>query len=167
MRGVVTVTFDSSQFPRNVRRELREALRARRVPPKFLYESAAQARKWLALHEAHSPARTDVGTQDAYERAFAAVAKDEKDGVVVVGLGSGGGQKEAALLRLLAARARAAGCVVCDVSAPLALTAMTACEEAGVACRPVVCDLTTVADLAGIIDGLASKGARRIFTFLG
>jgi hypothetical protein len=49
----------SQEFPDQVRRDLLESLRARAINHKFHYDSARQTVKWLALHEAYSPTRTD------------------------------------------------------------------------------------------------------------
>ena len=50
----------ASQFPENVRRDLLESLRTRRVNHKFHYDSVKQTQKWLALHQAYSPTRNDA-----------------------------------------------------------------------------------------------------------
>src|SRR5580692_3187747 len=93
------VTIHSSQFPENVRRDLLASLRERRINPKFHYDSLKQTLKWLALHEAHSPARTDRNVLGIYDHAFAATAKAiSSKRLHVIGLGCGGGQKDARLL---------------------------------------------------------------------
>jgi hypothetical protein len=73
--ALADVTIHSSQFPENIRRELLDGLRAHRVNPKFHYDSHKQAQKWLALHEAFSPSRTDPGCLAIYDSAFAAAAE--------------------------------------------------------------------------------------------
>src|SRR5665213_840514 len=94
-----TVMIDASQFPENVRNDLLESLRRRRIQPKFHYESYKQAQMWLALHEAFSPARRDPDCLAVYDRAFEAAADLVTEaGACVVGLGCGGGQKDARLL---------------------------------------------------------------------
>ena len=60
--------FIASQFPENVRRDLLASLRTRRVNHKFHYDSVKQTQKWLALHQAYSPTRTDVDCLAVYER---------------------------------------------------------------------------------------------------
>src|SRR5580704_7159652 len=94
-----TVTVHSSQFPENVQRDLLHSLRTRSVNHKFHYDTYKQSQKWLALHEAHSPARTDPACAAIYDLAFAAVAaRIVVPGVRVIGLGCGGGQKDVRLL---------------------------------------------------------------------
>jgi L-histidine N-alpha-methyltransferase len=106
MSSLARVVIHSSQFPETVRRELLESLRTRRVNHKFLYDGVKQTQKWLALHEAHSPARTDPGCLEIYDQGFrAAAARIETPRVHLIGLGCGGGQKDVRLLELL----RAAG----------------------------------------------------------
>src|ERR1051325_5021446 len=74
MRPMVQVTIHSSQFPENVQRALLTSLRTRRINHKFLYDGVKKTQKWLALHEAYSPARSDTDCVKVYERAFAAAA---------------------------------------------------------------------------------------------
>ncbi len=57
--STANVTIHASQFPERVRSDLLASLRRRAINPKFHYDSLKQTLKWLALHEAHSPARTD------------------------------------------------------------------------------------------------------------
>ena len=61
MSSLVRVAIHASQFPENVRRDLLESLRTRRVNHKFHYDSVKQTQQWLALHQAFSPSRTDAG----------------------------------------------------------------------------------------------------------
>src|ERR1041384_6155918 len=96
------VFIDRSEFPENVRRDLLESLRTRAINHKFHYESYKQAAKWLALPEAYSPARNDPNCQRIYNEAFAgATAAVNSKCIQLIGLGCGGGQKEARLLELL------------------------------------------------------------------
>jgi hypothetical protein len=60
MSAVANVTIHSSQFPENVRRDLLESLRTRRVNHKFHFDSVKQTQKWLALHQQFSPSRNDA-----------------------------------------------------------------------------------------------------------
>jgi L-histidine Nalpha-methyltransferase len=163
-----SVFIDQSQFPESVRRDLLESLRSRTINHKFHYESHKQAAKWLALHEAHSPARTDASCLGIYEAAFAATARAlGSHDVQVVGLGCGGGQKEARLLSALAASGAKRSFIASDISVPLVLTARTAalpCVE-GAACRCVACDLGTIADPNAAFP--REGAARRVVTFFG
>lgn len=170
MATAVNVTVHESVFPENVVRELRQSLRDRVIPPKFHYVSYKQAQKWLAVHEAHSPARTDPACLAIYEASFAAVAKALSTGAArVVGLGCGGGQKEAQLLRALAGQGRELSYTPCDVSLPLVLTASEAATAVvpGLECGPLVCDLTHADDLMDVLNSLGSTSVPRIFTFFG
>jgi L-histidine Nalpha-methyltransferase len=141
------VLVDPSQFPEAVQEDLVASLRARQINHKFHYVSYDQAEKWLALHEAYSPARKDPDCKAIYEKAFAAAAKLTLTGVV--GLGCGGGQKDARLLAKLARRK--VNYTPVDVSLPLVLTARRAALELVPEdrIRPgVVCDLATATELA-------------------
>jgi len=168
-----TVTVDESQFPEAVQRDLLECWRRREVLPKFHYETYRQARHWLALHEAHSPARRDPECAAIYDRAFAATGNMLTEaGARVVGLGCGGGQKDARLIQILASHKAPLSYLPCDASMPLVLTAQHAVEAVlpGICCDPLVCDLGRCEDLAQSIDRVAGQTGlpgRRIFTFFG
>src|SRR6266700_788177 len=102
MSSVASVNIHPSQFPESVRRDLLASLRTRRVNHKFHYDSVKQTQKWLALHEAHSPARHDKNLLATYDEAFIATIKKIKSkSVHVIGLGCGGGQKDVQLLKQL------------------------------------------------------------------
>src|SRR5208282_1724768 len=114
MSATLSVTVHASQFPGAVQRGLLEGLRSRRIPPKYLYETRQQARKWLALHEAFSPARTDPEAAAIYDQCFMAAAElIGRRPARLIGLGCGGGQKEARLLGLLAAQGKALSYTPC------------------------------------------------------
>src|SRR5262249_35074171 len=117
MPSVANVIIHSSQFPENVRRDLLESIRNRRVNHKFHYDSIKQTGKWLVLHQAYSPSRTDADCEATYARAFAATARLVKaPRVHLIGLGCGGGQKDTRLLKRLKQRGRKIFYTPCDVS---------------------------------------------------
>jgi len=167
--SLASVTIHSSQFPDNIRRELLRCLRARQVNPKFHYDSHKQAQKWLALHEAYSPSRTDPACLAIYDNAFATAARRFPAAVQVIGLGCGGGQKDARLLRLLAAQGKEVSYRPCDVSLALALTARQAAREAveNLPCHPLVCDLALADDLPNVFGPPGGARPARLITFFG
>jgi L-histidine Nalpha-methyltransferase len=161
---VIHVAIHPSQFPERVRADLIDSLRRREISHKFHYDSYRQAQKWLAVHEAHSPARTDSNTHQIYGDAFKHVA-DGLSGasVQVIGLGCGGGQKDVALLQKLS------GCqtiyTAVDVSLPLVITARERAKAHATQTRGLVCDLEIAGD---IMDELCECGvSQRVFTFFG
>src|SRR5437773_9680762 len=102
MSSLVNVAIHASQFPENVRRDLLESLRTRQVNHKFHYDSFKQTQRWIALHQAYSPSRTDADCAATYDRSFAAVtAMIRPSRAHLIGLGCGGGQKDSRLLKLL------------------------------------------------------------------
>jgi uncharacterized SAM-dependent methyltransferase len=168
--ATLDVTVHSSQFPESHRHALLDGLRARRIAPKFHYQSYKQAQLWLALHRACSPAWLDPDCAAVYDRSFAAAADSMPEGRAgLIGLGCGGGYKEARMLRLLAAPGRELSYVPCDVSLALVLEsvrqALNACP--GLPCHPLLCDLALAGDLPGILDKLDDTPGRRIITFFG
>ncbi|MGD1083197.1 MAG: L-histidine N(alpha)-methyltransferase [Verrucomicrobiota bacterium] len=166
-----TITVHSSQFPENVRRDLIHSLHARSVNPKFHYDTYKQSQKWLALHEAHSPSRTDPACAAIYDLAFAATAERiPAPRVRVIALGCGGGQKEARLLGLLAGRGKELSHTPCDASLALLLTARQAVREAAagdIPSYPILCDLATAGDLPLVFGPSADAGVTRLITFFG
>ncbi len=170
MSSVASVTIHSSQFPENVRRDLLTSLRSRQINHKFHYDSVKQTQKWLALHQAFSPSRTDADCAATYDFSFAAAAKHiTAPSVHLIGLGCGGGQKDTRLLQLLRQSGRQIAYTPSDVSAAMVLTARTAALAALPAadCHPLVCDLAAAADLLGILDRQISPAAARLITFFG
>jgi L-histidine N-alpha-methyltransferase len=166
------VVIDASQFPDAVRHDLHESLRARKVNHKFHYDSYKQTQKWLALHQAYSPARTDPHCGEVYEKSFAAVAQGLGPGQVhLVGLGCGSGQKDVTLLGQLRGSGRAATYIACDVSVAMVLVARQSALEivSEADCSPVVCDLATAQDLNALLLHGAAPAAPgpRLFTFFG
>jgi L-histidine Nalpha-methyltransferase len=152
--ATANVTIHSSQFPDPVRRDLLASLRDRRVNHKFHYDSIKQTVKWLALHEAHSPARTDQNCLDTYDLAFDETAARIKSKTIhVIGLGCGGGQKDARLLQLLKKRGRKISYTPSDVSPAMALVAREAALKVlpEKNCFPFVCDLATARDLPALL----------------
>jgi len=168
--SAVNVIIHSSQFPDNVRRDLLVSLRARRVNHKFLYDSLKQTRKWLALHEAHSPARTDPDCLATYDRAFVeTVEKISASQIHLVGLGCGGGQKDVRLLELLKAGGREIFYTPSDVSVAMVLVARQAALKTlpEKNCFPFVCDLATAEDLSVFFASSLPPCASCLVTFFG
>jgi L-histidine N-alpha-methyltransferase len=170
MSSTANVTIHQSQFPENVRGDLLESLRTRKVNHKFHYDSVKQTQKWLALHQQFSPSRNDADCAATYDRAFTeAVSRIEADGVHVIGLGCGGGQKDARLLKLLCDRSADVSYTPCDVSTAMVLTA----RQTALAvlpeqkCFPFVCDLATANDLPDVLATRHPPLAIRLITFFG
>ena len=162
------VFIDRSQFPENVRRDLLDSLRARALNHKFHYESHKQAAKWLALHEAYSPARRDESCLNIYDKAFAGAASAlVASSIHLVGLGCGGGQKEARLLELLGSPQRQFTYTASDVSLPLVLVAREAAQKSVPLEKShgLVCDLATTTELAAALDALNASDQRLVTLF--
>lgn len=179
-----TINIHHSQYPENIQRDLVDSLRSRKVNHKFHYESVKQAAKWLALHEAFSPARSDSTCADAYENAFKTVdlltrADTGRPPIQLIGLGCGGGQKEAALIHLLkdTDSSTELNYHPVDVSVPLVLSATNAASSFlnRSTMQPFVCDLEKADELAEYFSGKCDTGPAvgervstiRIVTFFG
>ena len=161
-----SVTIHSSQFPESVRRDLMASLKRRQINHKFHYDSLKQTNQWLALHEAHSPARTDRNVLDIYDRAFVAVAKGIFAGRIhVTGLGCGGGHKDSRLLELLKKAGKQISYTPSDVSVAMTLVARKTALKVvpPEKCFPLVCDLATADDLPSVL----TTRQPTIITFFG
>ncbi|HUE36628.1 MAG TPA: L-histidine N(alpha)-methyltransferase, partial [Candidatus Acidoferrum sp.] len=170
MSALANVTVHSSQFPETVRRDLLNSLRARKIAHKFHYDSVKQTQKWLALHQQYSPSRHDDGCRAIYEQSFKVAAAQIKSRQVhLIGLGCGGGQKDARLLKLLKAHVRQIFYTPSDVAVAMVLTArrtaLAVCPEKD--CFPLVCDLETANDVPAVFTAPAARRAARIITFFG
>jgi L-histidine Nalpha-methyltransferase len=166
----VNVTFDASQFPDQVRRDLLESLRTRRINHKFHYDSVRQTHQWLALHQAYSPSRNDPECEATYDRAFAgALATVKASRVHLIGLGCGGGQKDCRLLQLLVEAQKQVFYTASDVSSAMVLVAGAAARSVIPAshCSALVCDLATATDLKLALEVHAVRDAGRLVTFFG
>jgi L-histidine N-alpha-methyltransferase len=170
MKSIANVAIHASQFPEQVRCDLLTSLRTRRVNHKFHYDSVKQTQKWLALHEAHSPARYDQDCLATYDRAFiAATAQIKPKRVLVIGLGCGGGQKDVRLLKLLKAGGKTISYAPCDVGVAMTLVARKVALKIvpETNCFPFVCDLATAHDLPAIFDSRFTVRDSRLVTFFG
>jgi uncharacterized SAM-dependent methyltransferase len=170
------ITIHESQFPENVWRDLFASLRTRKINHKFHYDSVKQTQKWLALHEAHSPARRDKNCLATYDEAFITAAKKIKSkSVHVIGLGCGGGQKDIQLLKQLRSRGKKISYAPGDVSVAMVLVACQAALKILPAknCFPFVCDLATAENLPAPLatrhpsPRRAEAQRRRLVTFFG
>lgn len=167
MSDAFELTVHESQWPATLAVQLQEALKARRIPSKFLYETPRQVRRWLRLHERCSPARTDADCQRAYQACFeAASAIVGSAECEVLGLGCGGGQKEVGLARTLQDGGASVSFLPCDVSAGLVITTLqhAAARLRHPPQRGLVCDLARAAAWSEFSGG---AGGRRVVTFFG
>ena len=170
MSSLVQVSIHESQFPGNVRQALLESLRSRQVNHKFHYDSYKQTRKWLALHQAYSPSRTDPDCTLIYDRGFEAVAgRLQSARVHLIGVGCGGGQKDARLLKMLRAAGKEVYYTPIDVGLGMVLVAREAALSLVPAenCFPIVCDIGAAADLPTVLRQGSIPGAARVFSFFG
>lgn len=170
MSSVTNVAIHSSQSPENVRRDLLESLRTRRVNHKFHYDSIKQTNKWLALHQTHSPSRNDRDCAATYNRAFASTAKAiTSKAVHLIGLGCGGGQKDTRQLKLLKAQKKAISYTPSDVSVAMTLVAQQAARAVLPLemISPLVCDLATADDLPKVLVTHHAPRTTRLITFFG
>ncbi len=165
------VTIHQSQFPENVREDLLESLRSRKINHKFHYDSIKQTQKWLALHQAYSPSRNDPDCARIYDEAFeAAVSQTQAaDRVHVIGLGCGGGQKDSRLLKRVQERGKEVSYSPVDVSTAMVLTARQEAIQIVPQqnCFPFVCDLAKGGDVRDALEIPNSGGMTRIITFFG
>jgi uncharacterized SAM-dependent methyltransferase len=170
MSLAANVVIHPSQFPAAVSQEFARSLRERKVNHKFHYDSIKQTQKWLSLHQAYSPSRTDENCAAIYDQSFTRLVDHVRpEPIHLIGLGCGGGQKDSRLLGKLSSR----GCDVhytpMDVSVAMVLVArleaMKVLDESR--CHPFVCDLAESGNLYEDFDEDHRWGKTRIYTFFG
>jgi uncharacterized SAM-dependent methyltransferase len=169
----LSIALHPSAWPQAQRAAVPAALRAGRLPPALLYQSPAQAQRWLDYHAAWSPSRTDTALRALYGEAFAAAAAAlaaQAPAVLLLGVGSGGGHKDAELLQALAhtAPGRALHYVPLDASAALAADAALHVREAvpGAHLHPLAADVGAEPALEDWLAACA-PGAPRVVSCLG
>lgn len=170
MSATVNVTVHSSQFPDNVRRDLIESLRSRKIAHKFHYDSIKQTQQWLALHRQFSPLLKDPSYSQIYDSAFAfAVNQLRGKRAQVIALCCGDGYKDARLLSFLRRRKMRISYTPSDGSLPMVILARNAALKfvPAEACHPFVCDLQTADDLPAYFGKLTPASVPRLITFFG
>lgn len=168
MSHLSRVAIHETQFPERVKARLLRSLRGRAVAHKFHYDSIKQTQRWLAIHEAFSPFRTQDDVARQYEsaaHAVAAVCSDKE--VCVVGLGCGGGKKDRIVIEALLARGKRVHYVPTDVSAAMVLVAQQTVASLGVGSAPLVWDMEEADDWASVLDELEIRPTARVYTFYG
>ena len=170
MPPLIQIGIHPNQFPDQVRQDLIHSLRSRNIDPRFHYDSIKQTQKWLALHQAYSPSRNNPDCAAIYEHGFqSAAGQIDSNTVHLIGLGSGGGQKDSHFLNLLRNSGRRVFYSPIDISS--AMVVVAAQEAARFVplqnIFPIVCNLATAHDLVSILNPHAPADASRVFTFFG
>ena len=167
----LTLTFHESQYPERLAALSRRALRARRLPGRLLYDSPAQAQRWLAYHQAYSPSRTEPDLLTLYEHAFRAAVRTAgpQRPLHYVSLGCGGGNKDALFVRSAGDLGAAPVVSPMDTSPALVLETLLRLEEAfpRLAASPMVVDLAAEPDIGAWLSQQEARGACRIFGCFG
>ena len=166
----MTLTFHESQYPDQVAMLCRQGLRARKLPGRLLYDSPAQAQRWLAYHQAYSPSRTEPELLALYERSFqAAITARTRQPLHYVSLGCGGGNKDALFVRHALDHGGVLHVSPTDTSAALVLETMLRLQGTSPALNPspLVVDLAAEPDLAPWLAQQEADGARRVFGCFG
>ncbi len=147
----VTLTIHDSQYPSQVAAQLCDGLRRRKLSSKFLYDSPAQAQRWLTYHQAYSPSRADPELLALYQRAFeAALAARSGTLLHYVSLGCGGGMKDTLFLEQALRHGATLAVTPMDVSVALVVETMLRLRSTlpPLPCRPLVVDLEAQPDLS-------------------
>ena len=167
----MTLTIHESQYPEQVALQCRQGLRARKLPGRLLYDSPAQAQRWLAYHQAYSPSRTEPELLALYERAFgAAIRSAPQDRPLhYVSLGCGGGNKDALFVRHALNHGGTLHVSPTDTSAALVLETMLRLQAAfpTLSASPLVVDLAVEPDLRPWLAQQEARGACRVFGCFG
>ena len=165
------LTFHESQYPEQLALLCQSALRARKLPGRLLYDSPAQAQRWLAYHQKYSPSRAEPELLTLYERAFtaAALSASPESPLHYVSLGCGGGNKDALFVRSALNLGKVLHVTPMDTSPALVLETMLRLEETfpPLAASPLVIDLAAEPDIGPWLARQENAGACRIFGCFG
>lgn len=163
----VTLTFHNSQYPSQVAEQLCHGLRTRKLSSKFLYESPAQAQRWLLYHQAFSPSRTEAALLDLYQQSFqAALHAISTEALHYISIGCGGGMKDSLLLKAAQPLYPTLCFTPMDISAALVVETMLQLPFT-LPAFPLVIDLETEPDLLPILEQHDRGTMGRLFTCFG
>ncbi|MBM3225339.1 MAG: L-histidine N(alpha)-methyltransferase [Candidatus Tectomicrobia bacterium] len=166
----VTLTVHASQYPEHAAEQLRRGLRARQLPGKFLYESPAQAQRWLAYHQAYSPSRTEPALLELYQQAFTAALQSLAPGPLhYVSLGCGGGMKDVLGLQQALTRGSTVLFTPMDTSTALVIETMLRTQQAlpALPTAPLVVDLSEEPDLEPWLRHAETVAHKRLLACFG
>jgi uncharacterized SAM-dependent methyltransferase len=166
----VTLTIHESQYPARVREQLCHGLRTNALPGKFLYDSPAQAQRWLAYHDAYSPSRTETALVALYQHAFGRALQQLTGGPLhYVSLGCGGGTKDLLFLQQAAPRHVNSSFTPMDISPALIVETMLKIQSALPATPsfPLVVDLAVMPDLTSLLAQPETADTQRLLTCFG
>ena len=165
------LTFHESQYPERLAVLCRTSLRDLKLPGRLLYDSPAQAQRWLAYHQKYSPSRTEPELLALYEQAFlAALGSSLPDRPLhYVSLGCGGGNKDTLFVNRALNLGRVLHVSPMDTSPALVLETMLRLEKMMPlpAASPLVVDLAAEPDLGPWLTDQEAHGACRIFGCFG
>lgn len=166
----ISLTFHESQYPAQVAAQLQHGLQTRALPCKFLYESPAQAQRWLAYHQAYSPSRTDPALLTLYQCAFQVALQSLPAGALhYISLGCGGGTKDALFLQQAVAQRPRLLFTPMDTSAALALDTILRVHQVAphVSRTPLIVDLGVEPDLAPWLAAQEAEPSWRLLACFG
>jgi uncharacterized SAM-dependent methyltransferase len=166
----VTLTIHESQYPARVREQLYYGLRTKALPGKFLYDSPAQAQRWLAYHHAYSPSRTETALVALYQHAFdTALQHLTAAPLHYVSLGCGGGTKDLLFLQQATPRYTNLYFTPMDISPALIVETMLKIQSTlpAMPSFPVVVDLAVTPDLAALLAQPETPDTQRLLTCFG
>jgi uncharacterized SAM-dependent methyltransferase len=166
----VTLTVHDSQYPQRLAEQLRQGLQARCIPGKFLYDSPAQAQRWLAYHQAYSPSRTEPALLALYQQAGqAALSALGAAPVHYVSLGCGGGSKDVLLLTQAVPQRTSVLFTPMDTSVALVVETLLRVQAAlpHLPTAPLVVDLASAPDVATWLTQHETTAHRRLLACFG
>jgi uncharacterized SAM-dependent methyltransferase len=166
----LTLTFHDSQYPAQIAEQLRHGLRTKHLSSKFLYDSPAQAQRWLAYHQAYSPSRTEPNLLALYQQAFQTALDTCASPVLhYVSLGCGGGMKDVLLLQQAQAHCQSLYFTPMDTSAALVLETMLRLQQTlpSLPSFPLVVDLDVEPDLTALLAQSETPDTVRLLACFG
>lgn len=166
----LTLTFHESQYPAQVAAQVLHGLRTRCLPGRLLYDSPAQAQRWLVYHQAYSPSRTQATLVALYRQAYYAVLQARPHSHLhYISLGCGGGNKDLLLLQQALPLCTTVHFTPLDTSAALVLETLlrVAQECPTLRSAPLVADLSMEPDLRPFFEPYETSDTWRLLTCFG
>lgn len=171
MLSPLAIEIHPSEFPARTRAAALAGLRAGAIPARWLYQSDAQAQRWLEYHRAYSPSRTDGEVRGLYREAFrAAVTHLGAGPLAAISLGCGGGQKDGDLFDAVPPQALSlCAYAPLDTSPALVLEATLHVGQRHPAVRahPLVLDLEARPDVHEWLELRAGASLPRLYCAFG
>ncbi|MBX2813514.1 MAG: L-histidine N(alpha)-methyltransferase [Myxococcales bacterium] len=132
-KSALSILVHESQFPEVTQRQVVNALANHHLPARILYDSPAQAARWLQYHRSWAPHYFEGDLlklyNSAFDHALDAIHRQATQDIHYISLGCGGGGKDAIFLDRAARSHTRVTAVLADTSPSLVVSALLTCAS--------------------------------------